>query len=151
MAYIDSKHLASRTASDKVLRGKAFSIAKNLKYDGYQSGFASMFNKFFDKNSKWSGVNIGLENSKQLCEELHKPSIRKFQKRTVSSGFKGNIWGADLADIQLINNFNKGFRFLWCVIDVFSNYAWVVPLKDKSIVSAFQKIFKKSNRKPNKI
>ena len=62
--------------------------------------------------------------------------------------------GADLADMQLISKFNKGFRFLLCVIDIFSKYAWVVPLKDKkgvSIVDAFQKILGRSGRKPNKI
>ena len=75
------------------------------------------------------------------------------KKRTVYSGFKDNIWGADLADMQLISKFNKGFRFLLCVIDIFSKYAWVVPLKNKgiSIVNAFQKILNDSNRKPNKI
>ena len=70
------------------------------------------------------------------------------------STFKNNIWGADLADIQLISKFNRGFRFLLCATDIFSKYAWVVPLKDKkrvSIVTAFQSIFKKSNRKLNKI
>ena len=90
----------------------------------------------------------------KLAKELHKPIIRKFKKRTVYSGFKDNIWGADLADMQLINKFNKGFRCLLCVIDIFSKYAWVVPLKDKkgvSIVNAFQKILDDSNRKPNKI
>ena len=61
---------------------------------------------------------------------------------------------ADLADMQLISKFNKGFRFLLCVIDIFSKYAQVVPLKDKkgvSIVDAFQKISDDLNRKPNKI
>ena len=56
--------------------------------------------------------------------------------------------------MQLISKFNKGFRFLLCVIDIYSKYAWVVPLKDKkgvSIVNAFQSILNKSNRKPNKI
>ena len=56
--------------------------------------------------------------------------------------------------MQLIIKFNKRFRFLLCVIDIFSKYAWVVPLKDKkgiSIVNAFQKILKESDRKPNKI
>ena len=56
--------------------------------------------------------------------------------------------------MQLLSNFNKGFRFLFCVIDMFSKYAWVVPLKDKkgaSIVDAFQNILDKSGRKPNKI
>ena len=62
--------------------------------------------------------------------------------------------GADSADMQLISKFNKAFRSLLCVIDIFSKYAWVVPLKDKkgvSIVNAFQKILDDSNRKPNKI
>ena len=69
------------------------------------------------------------------------------------SAFKDNIWAADLADVQLISKFNKGFRFLLCVIDIYNKYAWVVPLKDKkdvSIVNAFQSFLKKSNRKPNK-
>ena len=69
-------------------------------------------------------------------------------------GFKDNIWGADLADMQLISKFNKGFRFLLCVINIFSKYAWFVPLKDKKgvgSVDAFQKIWDKSGRKPNKI
>ena len=70
------------------------------------------------------------------------------------SSFRDNIWSADLADMQLISKLNKGFRFLLCVIDIFSKYAWVVPLKDKkgiSIVNAFQKILKESDRRPNKI
>ena len=56
--------------------------------------------------------------------------------------------------MQLTSKFNKGFRFLLCVIDIFSKYAWVVPLKDKkgaSIVDSFQKILEESNKKPNKI
>ena len=85
---------------------------------------------------------------------MHKPIIRNFKKRTAHYGFKDNIWGADLADVQLISKFNKGFKFLLCVIDIFSKYAWVAPLKDRkgvSIVNAFQKILKESSRKPNKI
>ena len=85
----------------------------------------------FDKMSKGSDVKIEVKHNEQLAEELHKPIIRNLKKRTVYSGFKDNIWGADLADMQLISKFNKGFRFLLCVIDIFSKYAWVVPLKDK--------------------
>ena len=66
--------------------------------------------------------------NEKLAEELHKPIIRTFKKRTVNSRFKDNAWGADLADIQLISKFNKGFRFLLCVIDIFSKYAWVLVL-----------------------
>ena len=69
----------------------------------------------------------------QLADELHKPIIREFQKRKVYSSFKDNICGADLADMQLLSKFNKGFRFLLCVIDIFSKYAWVIPLKDKKV------------------
>ena len=90
----------------------------------------------------------------QLAEELHKPIFRKFKKRKVYSGFRDNIWGAHLADMQLISKFDIGLRFLLCVIDIFINYAWVIPLKDKkgvSIVNAFQKTLDISERKPNKI
>ena len=154
MVYGDFKDLKKRKASDNILRDKAFNIAKNPKYDGYQRGLASMVYKFFDKKSTGNGINIPLDFNEQLAKELHKPIIRKFKKRKVYSGFKYNIWGADLADMQLISTFNKGFRFFLCVIDIFSKYAWVVPLKDKkgaSIANAFKKIFKKSDRKPAKI
>ena len=72
----------------------------------------------------------------------------------VYATFKDNIWAAYLPDMQLISKFNKGFKCLLWIIDIYSKYAWVVPLKDKkgvSIVNAFQSISNKSNRKPNKI
>ena len=152
MAYGDFQYLKRRTASDQVLRDKAFNIAKNPKYDGYQRGLASMVYKFFDKKSKDSDINIPLEFNEQLAKELYKPIIRNLRKRTVYSEFKDNIWEADSADKQLISKFNKEFRFLLCAID--RKYAWVVPLKDKkgvSIVNTFQKILDDSNRTPNKI
>ena len=74
---------------------------------------------------------------------FNKPTIRTFKKRSAYSSFKGNIWGVDLADMQLISKYNKGIRYLLCVIDRFSKYAWVLPLKDKkniNIVDAFQSI-----------
>ena len=162
MAYGGFKDLARRTFSDNVLRDRAFNIAKNPKYDSYQRGLACMVYTFFDKKSSCSGVttlanksaNNEIKQNIQLAKKLHKPFLRKFEKRTVYSRFRDNIWGADLADMQLISKFNKGFRFLLCVIDVFSKYAWVIPLKDKkgaNIVNAFQKILKDSNRKPNNI
>ena len=91
-----------------------------------------------------------MPQNEQLAEELHKPIIKKLKKRKVYSPFKDNIWGADLADMQLISRFNKGFRFLLCVIDIFSKHAWVGPLKDikgVSIVNAFQKILDDSKKK----
>ena len=112
-----------------------------------------MIYKFFDKKSEGSGLKLVHQNE-QLANELHKPITRKFEKRRVYSTFKDNIWGVGLADMQLLSKYNKGIRFLLCVIDIFSKYAWVVPLKDKkgiSIVKAFQIILKQSNKKPNKI
>ena len=128
MTYGDFKDLAKRTAADKVLRDKAFKIASDQKYDGYQRGLASMVYKFFDKKSQGSGVDNN-ENIR-LADELHKPIIRKSKKRKVYSSFRDNIWGVDLADMQLLSKFNKGYRFL-CAIDTFSKYAWVIPFKDK--------------------
>ena len=78
MAYGKSKDLVKRTQSDKVLRDKAFRIASNPKYDGYQRGLASMVYKFFDKKS--SGGSITNEPNYQLAEELHKPVNKKFKK-----------------------------------------------------------------------
>ena len=112
-AYSDSKHLIKRTVADKILKYKAFDIAKDPKYDGYQRGLASMVCV--------SHVNTKIApQSQQLTEELHKPIIRKLEKGKVYSTFKDNIWGADLADMQLLSKYNKGIRFLLCVIDIFS-------------------------------
>ena len=134
--------IARRTASGKILRDKAFNIAKNPKYDGYQRRLASMTYKVVDKKSTGSGANIPLEFNKQLTKELYKPIIRKFKKRKVYSGLKDNIWGADLADMQLTSKFNKGFRFLLRVIDIFSKYAWVIPLKNEKVLVLLM-LFKK--------
>ena len=89
-AYGKSKDLAERTQSDKVFKDKAFRIASDPKYDDYQRGVASMVYDFFDKKS--SGSGIVNEPSYQLANKLHKPIIRKFQKRKVYSSFRDNIW-----------------------------------------------------------
>ena len=151
MAYCKSKDLTKRTQSDKVLRDKAFKIASDPKYDGYQRGLASMVYKFFDKKSSGSGVST--EPNYQLANELHRQKYGKFKRQKVYSSFGNNIWGVDLADIQSPSKYRKGIKYLLCAIDLLSEHAWVVPLKDKkgiSIVNAFQKIITKE-RKPNKI
>ena len=152
--YGDFKDLPRRTASDKVLRDKAFNIAKNQKCDGCQRGLALVVYKFFNKKLLVVLLKNEITLNQQLVEELHKPIIRKFQKRKVHSSFKDNVWGTDLADMQLISKFNKEFQFLLCVIGIYSKYAWVVPLKDKKGITntnAFQQILDESNRKSNKI
>ena len=141
-AYVGNKDLINRTRADKVLRDKAYDIASNPEYDGYQRGLTSMVYKFFDKKTMESGA---AEPSLKLADELHKPIIRKFNKRKVYSSFKEKIWVVDLADMQLLSKFNKGIKYILCVIDLFSKYTFVVPLKDKkgaSIVNAFQSFFR---------
>ena len=101
MAYGNFKDFERRTASDKILRDKAFNIAKNPKYDGYQRGLTSMVYIFFDKKpdsltdksvSGSGASNNGIKQNLQLTKELHKAIIRTFRKRKVYSGFKDNIW-----------------------------------------------------------
>ena len=82
--------------------------------------------------NKFAGNDIKNKNisDQQLPEELHKPIIRNYKKTKELLFFIDNISGADLADMQLISKFNKRIRFLLRVIDIFSKYAWVIPLKD---------------------
>ena len=93
-AYADHKDLINGTKSDKVLRDKAYDIASNTEYDGYQRGLASMVYKFFNKKYMGSGVKKLKDSSSILAYEL------QFDKRKVYSQFEDNIWGVDLADMQ---------------------------------------------------
>ena len=87
-----------------------------------------------------------------LAEELHKPVRRKFEKHRVLVNDIDKIWAADLADMQAFSKFNRGIKYLLAVIDVFSKYGWLIPLKDKtgkSVASALKTVFKE--RKPEKM
>ena len=120
MAYEDFKNLSRRTTSDKKLLDKAYSIAKNQQYDGYQRGLASLVYNFLIKTASSGAIEREVEQNKELAEKLQRPIIRKFEKRKVHSSFIDKIFGSDLADMQLISRFNKIFRFLLCVIDICS-------------------------------
>ena len=121
-----------------------------------------MVDKFFDKKSflltdkSVSSGAVKTENTtnQELAKEWHKPIIRKLEKWKVHSCFIDNIWGANLADTQLLSKLNKGFRFLLCTIDIYSKYAWVITLKDKKtlqVLMIFKKFLNESNHKLNKI
>ena len=155
-AYAKYKDVENRLISDQKLRNRAYDFASNPKYDGYQRGLASMVYAFFDSkvapldkktmsgkgNAKHSSLERTNEVDKILAEELHKPVIKKFNKRKVYSQFKDKLWEVDLSDMQPLSKKNKGIKYLLCVIDLFSKCAFVVPLKDKkgvSIVNAFNK------------
>ena len=114
--YAKCKDVESRLISDHKLRNSAYDIASNPKYDGYQRGLASMVYNFFDSkvapldkktmSGKGNAKHSSLErmgNNKILAEELHKPVIKKLNKRKVYSQFRDNIWGVDLADMQSLS------------------------------------------------
>ena len=118
MAFGSFKNLSRGTDSDKVLRDKAFDIAKNTKWDGYQRGIASIACKIIDKTSAASTENetrinydLVFEN-KQLAEELNKPIIKTIEKSNVYLSFIDKILNADLEDMQLITKFNKAIRLI---------------------------------------
>ena len=118
-AYAKYKDVENRLISDQKLRNSAYDIASIPKYDGYQRGLASMVYKFFDSkvapldrkmsgkgNAKSTAEPRALErtgNNTILAEELHKPVIKKFNKRKVYSQFRDNIWRVDLADMQSLS------------------------------------------------
>ena len=85
-AYSDNKDLAKRTISDKILKDRAYDIARNRGCYGYQRALASMVYKFFDKKTG-SGISV----NEQLSKELHKPVIKKFKRRKVYARPKDNI------------------------------------------------------------
>ena len=101
---------------------------------------------------KKTGSGIGV--NEQLAEKLHKPVIKKFKRRNVYARFKENIWAADLAEMESLSSKNKNVKYLLCVIDVFTKYACVKPLKDKkskTVLNAFIEKINESNRQPNKL
>lgn len=89
-----------------------------------------------------------------LADELHKPIRRKFQKRAVIVVGIDDTWSADLVDMSSFAKFNKGIKYLLTIIDIFSKFAWAVPVKDKtgaSVTKAFENVMKNSKRKPEKL
>ena len=98
------------------------------------------------------GIKKNLRWSDALAEELHKPVTRKFKKRRVIAGGVDKIWAADLVDMKAFAEDNKGIKYLLTVLDVFSKYGWIVPLKTKTgaeVAKALKKIFEE--RKPEKL
>ena len=87
----------------------------------------------------------GIQWTNELADELHKPKRQKFQKRRVVSKTVDDIWTADLVEIQAFSRSNKGYKYLLMIIDVFSKYGWIIPLKSKTgaaVTAAFKELFK---------
>ena len=77
-------------------------------------------------------LGLGIHWTNQLANELHNPVRRRFDKRTLLAKQSGDIWTADLVDMSSISRWNNGYKYLLTVIDVFSKYGWIVPLKTKT-------------------
>ena len=95
---------------------------------------------FFGKES-----SAGAMFNKELVEEIHKPIIKIFEKRKIHPSFTDTIWGTDLADMQLISKFNNTFRFLLCIIAIYSKCAGVICIKDKKFLTLFKNIYMNQN------
>ena len=126
--------MTRRTASVKILHNKALNITKNPNYDGYQRGLYSMFCKIFDKKTAGGAAKNAIMQKKESAEELNKSIVRKFQKRKVNSSFIDYIWDANLANMKLLSKFNKGIRFLLCIIDIYSNMLGLFLWKIKKVL-----------------
>ena len=154
MVYGDFKDINRRIFADKVLYNKAFNIAEDPNTMDINVDFLQWFINSLIKERLVKVLKNENISNKKSGKQLHKPIIRTFNKRKEHSPFIDNIWGADLAEMQLTSKFNKGFRILLFVIDIYSKYPWVISLKNKesiAITNAFRKILKESNRKSNKI
>ena len=101
---------------------------------GIKKALAGTVCKIFDKKTGSGAIatsKAGVSVNEQLPEELHKPITKKLRWRKVYARFQGNIWAAELAELESPSSKNKHVEYLLCVIDVFTKYAWVRPLKDK--------------------
>ena len=134
MEYGGFKDFNKKTFADKLLRDKAFNMAKHPKYGGYQTDLALIVYRFCDEKISGRGIKNENISNKELAKKLHKQLIRKLKKRNVHSPFISNTWGVDLANMQLISKFNKGLKFLICAVYIYRKYAWVIPLKDKKVL-----------------
>ena len=148
-AYSDSNDLAKRTILDKILKDRAYEIARNCGYGGYQRALAGMVHKIFDKET---GSRISV--NEWLAKELHNTVIKIFKRRKVYARFKFYIWAADLAEMGSLSSHNKNVKYLLCVMYVFTKYPWIKPLNDKkgkTVLNAFIEIVNEYNHKPNKL
>ena len=109
-----------------------------------------MVYKFF-YNKRGANVKY-LNENEQIPDELHKPVTKKL-KKNIYARFKDNIWAADLTEMESMYCKNKNINISLCVIDVFTKYAWVKPIKDKkgeTVSNGFIEIVNESHRKPKK-
>ena len=142
-AYSESKDLAQRTISGKVLKDRACEIPRNPNYDGHQRALASIVYKFSDKKT-----GLGASVNEDLAEKLQKPVVKKIEIRKAYPRFKDHIWVADLGEMGSLSSPNRCVKYLLCVIDVFTKYVWTKSFKVKqvkTVLNGFVEIVNESN------
>ena len=142
--HADDKH----GCDDKMLQELTILKPKDLREKIDRRLVTSIINA-----KRKTGMGI-IKWSNELANELHKPIRRKFPKRRVFAKTVDDIWAADLVEMNTLSKFNKGYKYLLTVIDVFSKYGWIVPIKNKTgvnVASALKLIFEKDGRKPTRL
>jgi transposase InsO family protein len=149
--YNENTETKTRNVSDIALAHRAAEIARNPMYDDVQRKDAKFISDIMKTKAKFG---FGLAWNEELAKELHAPVKRKFQRRRVVSYEVDDVWSCDLVEMQEWSKENKDFRYLLNIVDVYSKFAWSVPLLDKkshTVLEAFKKIVKTSGRKPGHI
>ena len=134
------------------MRDRAYEIARNPRYDGFQRSLASVGYSFLDKKTPEFGATSSVND--ELAQELHKPVFIQSKRKRVYARFKDNIWAADLGEKESLSSESQGVKYLLCVIDIFTKYGWVKPLNDrkgKRALNTFIEIENESHRQPKKI
>ena len=130
-AYANNKDLTKKTVPDKILKDKAYQSVLNPKYDGYQKRLASLVYKLFDPSKIESGPRSKVRtNVNKVLAQKFNQWLKNSKKEKCMQGFKDNIWAANIAKLGSLSSMNRGVKYLLCVIDVFTKYAWVKSLKD---------------------
>ena len=157
LAYNQYSDTASRNAADRLMVTELNNISNPTIRERIERAIVKPI------LSTKANLGLGLASSDsktppkwtdKLADELHRPVVRHFPKRKVYVKAIDQIWAADLIDMQAFAEYNDGVKYLLSVIDIFSKYGFIVPLKDKSgksVFDAFIKIFKTSGRKPEKL
>ena len=118
VAYSDTKDLGKRTIPDKILKDRAYEIARNRNYHGYQRALTSMVYKSF-----WEKTGSGISAIEQLAEKLQKPVIKKFKRRKIYARFQFNIWATNLPEMETLFSKNKSVKYLLCMLYIFTKHA----------------------------
>lgn len=146
--YNENTDTKIRNVSDIALAHRADEIARNSLYDGVQRKDANFISGIMKTKAKYG---LGLSWNEDLANELHAPVKKKFERRHVVSYGVDDVWSCDLVEMQEWSKENNGYRYLLTIVDVYSKFAWGVPLLDKksnTVLEAFKRVVKSSGRTP---